>query len=324
MQNVRVTFVAASLLVAILAAAPAAPPGVRVVLLGTAGGPTPKRARAAPAAALEVGGALYVIDCGNGVARQLRLAGLPLSRLRHVFVTHLHSDHDADLVTLPRLAWSSGLEEVVTVHGPPPIARAFKAGLRAGDEDAAVREASEGLRPLRDLVRVHEIRSEGVVLRDGPVTVTAARVAHPPFRDAFAYRFDAAGWSVVFSGDTAPSESLVRLAKGADVLVHEVLLLRPEEVAAAFHRPEGDPLVRHLLDSHTPYTEVGKVAAAAGVRTLVLTHFVPGDMKPDRDAILAEIRKTFSGEVVFGEDLMEIRPQKVSEPPPVAPLSPGT
>lgn len=275
-----------------------------LVLLGTAGGPTPKKLRAAPAQAIVVGDRVYVVDAGNGVGRQMRLAGLPFAGLRHVFVTHHHSDHAADLVTLPLLAWAAGLESRVTLHGPPPLKRAVKSGLKAHAYDIDTRIVDEGRSDLRDLVEVREFREDGVVLKDDRVTVTAARVEHPPIRQAYAYRFDGEGWSVVISGDTAPSANLVRLAGGADVLVHEVLILDDAGIVATLGKPEGHPLVEHVLKSHTRYRDVGRVAAQARVKALVLSHYVPGDASFDCEKVLAEIRRTYAGEVIFGEDLM--------------------
>ena len=277
-----------------------------LVLLGTAGGPTPKLRRAAPSQAIVVGDRVYVVDAGNGVGRQMRLASLPFDGLRHVFLTHHHSDHAADLVTLPLLAWASGLDAPIVIHGPPPIKRSVKAGLNANRFDIETRIADEGRSDLRDLVVVHEVRGDGIVLKDDRVTVTAARVEHPPIRDAYAYRFDGQGFSVVISGDTRPSENLVRLAKGADVLVHEVLILDDEDIVAALGKPKGHPLVDHVLGSHTRFRDVGRIAAESGVATLVLSHFVPGDATFDREAVLAEIRRSFAGEVIFGEDLMKL------------------
>jgi ribonuclease BN (tRNA processing enzyme) len=277
-----------------------------LVLLGTAGGPTPKKQRAAPAQAIVVGDRIYVVDAGNGVGRQMRLAGLPFANLRHVFLTHHHSDHASDLVTLPLLAWAAGLESNVVLHGPAPLKAAVKAGLKANAFDVETRIVDEGRPDLRDLVAVHEFRKDGVVLKDDRLTVTAARVEHPPIREAYAYRFDGDGWSVVISGDTAPCANLVRLAKGADVLVHEVLILDDDGIVTALGKPRGDPLVEHVLRSHTRFRDVGRVAAEAGVKALVLSHYVPGDASFDREAVLAEIRKTYAGEVIFGEDLMAL------------------
>jgi ribonuclease BN (tRNA processing enzyme) len=255
-----------------------------------------------------VDGIVYVVDCGSGVGRQMALAGLPFLGLRHVFLTHHHSDHDADLVTLPLLAWAAGNESAVTLHGPSPIRRAVRAGLRAHAFDIDTRMKDEGRSDLRKLLPVYTVREDGLLLDDGRVRVTAARVAHPPIEEAFAYRFDVANWSVVLSGDTAPSDALVRLAEGADVLVHEVLLADAAEVARWLEKAPHHPLVQHVVRSHTSFHDVGRIAHDAGVKTLVLSHFVPGDAPVDKDAVLAEIRKTYQGKVVFGEDLMVLTP----------------
>jgi ribonuclease BN (tRNA processing enzyme) len=297
-----------ALLACIALAGESASAAPRLVLLGTAGGPTPKRTRAAPAQALEVDGTVYVVDCGNGVGRQMALAGLPFTGLRHVFLTHHHSDHAADLVTLPLLAWASGNESTVTLHGPAPIRRAVRAGLRANAFDVATRRVEAEFPDLAELLQVHRIRDGGLVLDDGKVRVTAARVDHVGIRETYAYRLDVSGWSVVISGDTAPSQGLVRLARGADVLVHEVLLVGPDEVARWLEKPRDHPLVRHVVESHTSFRDVGRIAREAGVKKLVLSHFVPGDAPVDREAVLAEIRKTFEGEVVLGQDLMVLVP----------------
>ncbi len=278
----------------------------RIVLLGTAGGPTPKRTRSAPAQALQIDDTVYVVDCGNGVARQMALAGLPFRQLRQVFITHHHSDHVADLFTLPLLAWAAGIDRPITLHGPPPLRKAVKAGFRQFEFDIRTREADEGRAPLRDLVRVHEFRGGGRVYQDERVEVRAARVVHPPIGEAYAYRFDTRDLSVVVSGDTAPCEDLVRLARGADILIHEVLLASPEEMARLLEVPLDHPLTQHVIHSHTSYRNVGEIARAAGVKTLVLSHFVPGDAPVDEAAVLAEIRKSFPGEVIFGKDLMTI------------------
>ena len=197
----------------------------------------------------------------------------------------------------------------MTLHGPSPLRRSVQAGLQAVAFDVDTRVRDEARRPLRDLVRVHEMRGEGIVHRDAQVTVRAARVAHPPIREAYAYRFDTADWSVVISGDTAPSASLVALARGADVLVHEVLLQDAAEISKWVGEPTGHPLVQHIVRSHTSFRDLGRIARDAGVGKLVLSHYVPGDAVVDRDAVLSEIHKTFAGQVVFGEDLLVIEPR---------------
>jgi ribonuclease BN (tRNA processing enzyme) len=292
----------ACLLAGLLLSAPAAG-FTRIVLLGTGGGPGFYATRAQPAQALYVNGVVYLVDCGNGVGDQFRRAGLPLGFLRHVFVTHYHSDHVADLVTFPLRGWSF-LEEPITFHGPKPLRKTMQGALRLFKAEVRARVADSGFEPFERFVKVQEFRKGGIVHRDEHVTVTAARVEHVPILNSYAYRFDTPDLSVVFSGDTAPSQALVDLAQGADLLVHEVLAMTPEELVKLIGLPLEDPRMQHIINSHTSFRDVGRIAADAAVGTLVLSHFVPADGPLDAPAVLAEIRKSFAGEVVFGEDLM--------------------
>ena len=177
----------------------------RCVILATGGGPRPRKTRGPTAHAVIVDDVLYVVDCGNGVARQLAVAGVPLPSLRHVFLTHHHSDHNADYGNLIWLAWASGLRTRVDAWGPPPIARMTLLFFEMNAYDIDTRIADEGRVPLLPLVHVHELSDAGPVMRDERVTVTAALVDHPPVVPAFAFRFDAPERSIVFSGDTRRS-----------------------------------------------------------------------------------------------------------------------
>ncbi|AIF49288.1 beta-lactamase [Dyella japonica A8] len=278
----------------------------RLILLGTAGGPTPKADRAAPANAIVVDGVTYVIDCGNGVARQMVQAGLDLGSIRHVFITHQHSDHNADYGNLLWLAWSGPLHSPVNTWGPPPLAEMTRLFLAMNDYDIRTRIADEGRPPLAPLIRPHELTGPGLVTQDARVKVTAALVQHPPVAPAFAYRFDCPDRSIVFSGDTRPSDNLVALARGADVLVHEVMYLPALDKLIATE-PNATRLREHLLASHTTTEQVARIATDAGVKTLVLNHFVPGGNPPVpeetwRDAVAPH----FKGRLIVGRDLMEI------------------
>ena len=285
---------------------PAGRARTRLILLGTAGGATPKISRGAPAQVILRDGRAYVVDCGNGVARQLRLAGVSFRDIRHVLVTHHHSDHNADYGNLLLLAWGTDLTQPVETWGPPPLKRITSLFLDMSETDIKVRMADEGRPPLAPLIRPHEVTSDGLVFRDGGVTVTCARVHHPLVTDAFAYRFDSPDRSIVISGDTSPSQAIVKLARNADVLVHEALYLpEVEKMAGASSNPGA--LRRHLLDSHSPVEEVGRIAAEANVRTLVLSHLVPGEAAAVADQAWRDAARThFKGEVIVGEDLMEI------------------
>ena len=289
--------------------AAAAPRTTRLVLLGTAGGPTPKLHRAAPAQAIVVGDRIYLVDCGDGVARQLRLARLPFEQLRAVFITHQHSDHNAGYGPLFLLAWASGLESPVDAYGPPPLEKMTRLFLEANEFDIRTRMADEGRPPLAPLVRTHEVGARGgralEVFQDDRVRVTCVVNRHPPIEQSFAYRFDTPDRSIVISGDTAYAESVRELARGADVLVHEALYApywqRPDA-------PQPPAVVRHILASHTDAADAGRLAAEVGVKTLVLTHFVPSDPPGavTDEQWLAAASRHFKGQVVLGEDLMEI------------------
>lgn len=278
----------------------------RLILLGTAGGPTPKRTRSGPAQVILAGDSAYVVDCGDGVARQLVLAGVPFQALRHVFITHHHSDHNADYGNLLLLSWASGLAHRVDSWGPPPLKRITELFLEMSKPDIDVRVLDEGRPPLGRLIHPHDLLKAGLVMEDENLRVTAAVVPHPKVPMAYAYRFDAADRSIVISGDTAKSDAIVQLARGADVLVHEAFYPGAVEQMVA-GRANAEPLRQHLLASHTSAEDCGRVAEAAGVRTLVLSHFVPAEDPPISDAMWAAAAgKHFKGEIVVGRDLMEV------------------
>ena len=277
-----------------------APAASRLILLGTAGGPTPKKTRSGPSQIIVVGDRGYVVDCGDGVARQMMIAGV-FRTLRHVFLTHHHSDHNADYGTLLLLAWGDALKTPVDAWGPPPIARMTRLFFEMNEADLSIREKDEGRPPLRPLVRAHELKRGGPVMKDDRVTVTCAVVDHPLVPLALAYRFDCPDRSIVISGDTRRSDALIRLARGADVLVHETLYL-----PAAPGAP-GSALRKHVVDSHTAVEDVGRIAHEAGVKTLVLSHFVPAENPPITDEQwLQGASVHFRGRIVVGRDLMEL------------------
>lgn len=281
--------------------------GTRLVLLGTAGGPSIKKSRAQPANALIVNGSVYIIDAGNAVARQMALANISPQALRAVFITHLHSDHTADYGTLLLRAWLTGLKNPVDTYGPAPLEEMTKAYMRYMDWDIQLRISDENRPPFAPLVRAHDIRAEGVIFQDENVKVTAVEVPHGAAKPSYAYRFDTSTRSVVFSGDTSRSSSLVRLAKGADILVHEALNTDGVDAAVGIAGAANDALKRHIIEAHTPIEEVGQVAHDAGVKKLVLTHFVPSLPAFDKPELwLRGASKFYSGEIIVGQDLLEI------------------
>jgi ribonuclease BN (tRNA processing enzyme) len=278
----------------------------RLILLGTGGGPRPRKANSASAQVIVTNNMAYVIDCGDGVARQLAFAGVPLSTLRDIFITHHHSDHNADYGNLLLLAWTAGLRTQVDTWGPPPLEKMTQLFFDMNAYDINTRITDEGRVPLAPLVHAHELSQGGLVMQDEHVKVTAALVHHPPVVPAFGYRFDAADRSIVISGDTAPSDNLIKLAEGADVLVHDALYVPGVERLVA-RIPNAPALKQSILSHHTSAEDAGRVAQAAGVKLLVLSHLVP----PDDPAITEQMwieaaRVHFQGPVIVGKDLLEI------------------
>ena len=278
----------------------------RLILLGTAGGPRPQKTRAASAQVIISNNVAYVVDCGDGVARQLVSAGVPLTVLRHIFITHQHSDHNADYGNLLLLAWAAGLSTRVDTWGPSPLEKMTKLFFEMNAYDIETRISNEGRVPLAPLIHVHEIRDGGGVMSDDNVKVTSALVDHPPVVPAFGYRFDAHDRSIVISGDTAPSDNLIRLARGADVLVHSVMY--PPAIDRLVARvPNAAALKESILAHQTSAEEAGRIAQTAGVKTLVLSHLVPADDPQVTEQLWMEAAQShFRGRVILGKDLLEI------------------
>jgi ribonuclease BN (tRNA processing enzyme) len=278
----------------------------RLILLGTGGGPRPRKASSASAQVIICNNSAYVIDCGDGVARQLVLAGVALPTVRHIFLTHQHSDHNADYGNLIWLAWAAGLGTRVDTWGPPPIENMTKLFFEMNAYDITTRIANEGRVPLVPLVHVHELHEGGLVMRDDNLAVSSTLVDHAPVVPSFAYRFDAPDRSIVISGDTAPSENLIKLARDADVLVHSVLYVPAVDRLVA-RVPNATALKASIIAHQTSAEDAGRVAQAAGVKTLVLSHFVPPDDPEVTDRMWMDAARVhFRGTVIVGKDLLEV------------------
>ncbi len=281
--------------------------GTRIILLGTKGGPSVgKSGRSNPSTLILINGIPYVVDCGYGVSRQLISAGVSLNRLRYIFITHHHSDHNLEYGALFYNAWVTAQPIRVDAYGPTGLQKLTQDFFEYQKFDIETRIVDEGGVDPRKLITVHEFDKPGVVMQNDDVKVTSCRVRHPPITQSYAYRFDAKDRSVVISGDTAYAPELAEFAKGADVLVHEVMYL--PGIEKLIQQQGGKQRLReHLMAAHTVTEDVGRIAAQAGVKTLVLSHFVPGDDPSITDEEWSEgVRKHFKGRIIVGKDLMEI------------------
>ncbi len=270
----------------------------QIVLLGT-GTPYPDPNASGPATAVVVGERVFLFDAGAGVMRRMNAAGLPISGPEAVFITHLHSDHTLGYADLMLTSWIMRRVSPLPVYGPHGLRSMTAHLLAAYAQDIHVRtyglerEVAGGYR-----VKVHEIKS-GVVYERQGVRITAIPVPHGSWKQAYAYRIDTPDRSIVISGDTRPSEALVRAARGVDVLVHEVyssVHLAPE------NRPGGKYWPQYMREFHTSDVELGALAARIKPKLLILTHTIR--MGATDEELLAGIRTGgYSGTVVSGKDL---------------------
>jgi ribonuclease Z len=242
-----------------------------VLLLGT-GYPRPDPQRAGPSTVVIAGDAWFVVDAGRGTTMRIAATNLGYANLRGVFLTHLHSDHTAGLPDLFNTSWQFGRKTVpLELYGPRGTKKLANAMLDFFAEDIHWRRDVLEKHPAAGAtIRTHIVR-EGIVYDDGKVKITAFPVDHRPVVNAFGYRFESGGQTVVISGDTRPTENLVKYAKNADILVLEAYL--PEH----FLRVDTPEVAARLMSYHTSAEEAGEIAARAGVRKLVLTHLIPGN-----------------------------------------------
>ncbi len=274
-------------------------PRTRVVLLGT-GTPNAEPDRWGPALAVVVDSTALLVDAGPGVVRRAGaaaergIAALEPARLERLFLTHLHSDHTLGLPDLIFTPWVLGRERPLRIWGPPGTRAMVEHILAAWEEDVRIRV--EGLEPANATgwrVEVTEI-GPGVVYSEGGVRILAFEVHHGDWKHAFGYRIETPDRVVVVSGDTTPSPTLVEVARGCDILVHEVysqagFLRRPEEWR------------RYHADAHTSSIELAEIARQVRPGLLVVTHQLLWGSSPQE--LLAEITSRWKGRVVYGRDL---------------------
>ena len=326
MKNPLIAALATMSCAAAFAQAPGAPaaPRSEFVTLGTGGGPVIRRERAEPANAIVVGKDVYLFDTGSGVERQMVGAGLALANVRAVFISHHHIDHNADLGQLIDSRWMFNSVQALPVIGPPGTVEMVGALVQASRPVELSPIGSAGPRgkiaiartvDARDLAATMDRPTE--VYKDDNIRVLAVTNEHyhfaagspaASFSRSYSFRIEAADRVYVYTGDTGPSTHLEELAKGADVLVSEVIDL--DKMRQILKRA-GDlppamlpPMIKHMEEDHLTPAEIGKIAASAGVKAVVLTHIVPGeDGERDAGGYTKGISPTYRGPVKLARDL---------------------
>jgi ribonuclease Z len=280
---------------------------LKVILLGTAGGPTFSADRIGISTLVLAGPEQLLFDCGRGLTTSLAKLSIRPSTITKIFLTHLHSDHIISLPELYLYPWASqGRRTPLQVWGPQGTRSMVNHLQEAFAFDIHIRrDVDEHYSPDGIKVIATDIR-EGVVHEANGAKVTAFLVDHGPVQPAFGYRVDYRGHSVVISGDTKPSDNLVKFSQGVDVLIHEVG--GPKD-APTFIGPPDEVLptgitrrqAKTIADHHTDAAEAARVFQRVNPKLAVFSH-----ANPARAETLSTVRKGYSGRVEFGADLMTI------------------
>lgn len=272
-----------------------------VVILGT-GTPVPDSDRSGPSTAVIYNGEAYVFDAGGGMvqraieaAQKKGIKALYPTNIKHLFLTHLHSDHVLDYAELAQTYWWRRTEQL-NAYGPTGIKAMTDGYYAMMATDIAQR--TNGNQPVKHptfyQVKVKEYDKGGWVFRDGDVTIEAFDVSHGSITPAFGYKITTPDKVVVISGDTRYDESLAKIAKGADVLVHEVICEAGWSKLPEFWR-------NYHAKAHTRTSELAKLASIARPGVLVLTHIL--HYSAPIESTLTEVQKGYDGKVVLANDL---------------------
>lgn len=274
---------------------------MKLTMLGT-GLPMPNPARKGPSQLISLGDAHILADCGPGAVHRLSEARITPRDIDHVMITHHHADHYLDLGYFILIRWLMGVDRTLHVYGPHGQRQMIERLMTLHDFD--FRNRLGVMAPGRSLPDIRVVEFEqGPVAEIGGMKVSAFVTPHLPEGLSFGFRFESRDKTIVLSGDTAPSENVIRHAHGADILVHECVDSRKSNLSAspAFASPEER--LRHMAAIHTFPEFLGAIARDASVKTLVTTHMVPASVPEELSNIIA---RDFRGEILIGEDLMQI------------------
>ncbi|MFV0495989.1 ribonuclease Z [Mycobacterium sp.] len=274
---------------------------IEVTLLGT-GSPVPDPHRAGPATLVRAGGQVFLVDCGRGVLQRAAAVGVNASGLSALLLTHLHSDHIADLGDVLITGWIANFAPdapPLRIIGPPGTAEVVEATLKAFGHDIGYRIAHHADLNTPPPVEVHEHTDGPVWDRDG-VQIGVGPTDHRPVTPTIGFRIESDGASVVLAGDTVPCAGLDELAAGADALVHTVI--RKDILAHV-----GQQRVKDVCDYHSSVQEAAATAARAGAGTLIMTHYVPPLAPGQEEQWRALAATEFGGQIELGDDLHRVQ-----------------
>ena len=276
----------------------------RVTLLGT-GTPIPIPGRFGPSTLIEAGDQIILIDAGRGATIRMFQLGIPIGRIDALLLTHFHSDHTVGIPDVWLTGWLSShfgaRKGPFNVIGPAGTEVLMQHLAKAYWRDIEIRMEDEKLARGDIAITVKEFTEDGMVYEHGDLRITAFTVDHgDAIKPAYGYRIDYQGRVAVVSGDTRYNENVVRYAEGADLLIHEVAMARPELLT--------EPYIQRIVNHHTSPQEAGSIFARTRPKLAAFTHLVmlasPTVRAPSVDELIAATRETYRGPLEVGEDLM--------------------
>lgn len=291
----------------------------RLVVLGTVAGPRAQADRSGSANLLQVGDRYYLIDAGPGVSHRLAVSGVQPAQIQKIFLTHLHFDHTAGIASLFGFAWMKRSVKTMDVYGPPGTQAFVKSAVDYLSIPEGIYAAQLPPGPsISDIVRAHDVdvSRPAVIYQDDLVKVTAVEnshydtiaVEHRPAGASrtYALRFDTPDRSIVFAGDTGPSDAVVELAKGADILVTEVMdmdtTLKGLAQSMNIQQDKLAVVAGHMLKEHLSPQGVGDMAKRAGVGMVILSHLGIPETAYEMRILTQGVRESYSGPVAIAND----------------------
>jgi len=269
---------------------------MEVTLLGT-GTPKPSIERFGPSLVVEANGHFFIFDSGRGTTIRLQQTGIELSKVEHVFLTHLHSDHISGLSDLWLTSWIWQRPSKLKLTGPIGTQALAKHLTLAHKTDKQYRTAHTSLNKNTFDIDAHDISAEGVVYDQDGVKVTAFLVNHSPVEPAYGYRIDSGEQSLVISGDTTYSENLILFSKNVDLLIHEI-------AATDAGLLTQNPRLRKIMSYHTTPDQAAKILQTIQPKSTVFTHVLLFGV--DTKTVIESVETNFNGDVRIGQDLMKI------------------
>ncbi len=269
---------------------------LEVTLLGT-GTPQPNIARFGSATLVEANGHYFLFDSGRGTTIRLKQAGVPLSQINQVFLTHLHSDHVSGLSDLVLTTWIWQREKPITITGPKGTNSLSYHIEQAYQADIAYRTTNTQLDEKKAAINSIEIKQDGIIYNDHGIKITAFLVNHYPVEPAYGYKIESGNQSVVISGDTSYSENLILNAQGADLIIHEIADAKQELLA-------GNPRLKKVMAYHTTPEQAARVFRQTQPKAAVYNHVLLFGISEQQ--VMNKTRALYSGTVEMGRDLMKI------------------